>query len=171
MLNRKYLISWSFIVMAVLLSSACNNSSSDTDQKSPEPNKKVALSVYKSPTCGCCNSWVSHVEAAGFSTQTHHPADLAVLKKQRGIAKNYQSCHTAITKDGFVFEGHVPAKFIHQFLQSKPKSAIGLAVPAMPLGSPGMEVGGKFTPYQVLLLKADGSSEVYADILALEEQF
>jgi len=75
-----------------------------------------------------------------------------------------------VSTDGFVFEGHIPAKFIHQFLNEKPENAIGLAVPAMPVGSPGMEVGNKFMPYQVLLLKADGSSEIYADVPTAEKQ-
>ena len=92
------------------------------------------------------------------------------LKTEHGINPQYRSCHTAVSTDGFVFEGHIPAKYVHQFLSDTPEGAIGLAVPAMPVGSPGMEVDDKFMPYQVLLIKKDGGSEVYADISTREEQ-
>jgi len=101
---------------------------------------------------------------------------LSQLKTELGIQTQYRSCHTGVSKDGYVFEGHVPAKFIQQFLQQPPADAIGLAVPAMPIGSPGMEVdnghgGSKFMAYQVLLLKSDGSSEVFATLSDYSEQF
>jgi len=88
-----------------------------------------------------------------------------------GIKPNYRSCHTAVTRNGFAFEGHVPAKFIKQFLAEKHNNAIGLSVPAMPVGSPGMEVGERFMPYNVLILFKDGTSEVYAEVKTYEEQF
>ena len=93
------------------------------------------------------------------------------IKEDRGIAPNYRSCHTAESNDGYVFEGHVPAKYIKQFLADVPKDSIGLSVPAMPVGTPGMEVDDRFMPYQILLLKEDGSSSVYAEIASYEEQF
>ncbi len=130
----------------------------------------VELDVYKSPTCGCCASWIEHVEKHAFTAKTIHPADLSLEKSQRGIAPMYRSCHTAVSADGYVFEGHVPAKYITQFLSEKPKNAIGLSVPDMPAGSPGMEMGDRFTPYSVLLLKKDGSSEVYAQVNLIEGQ-
>lgn len=130
----------------------------------------VALDVYKSPTCGCCGSWIEHIEESAFTTKTIHPADLSLEKSQRGIQPMYRSCHTAVSKDGYVFEGHVPAKYIEKFLADKPQDAIGLAVPGMPAGSPGMEMGDMFTPYSVLLLKKDGTSEVYAQINSFEDQ-
>jgi len=80
------------------------------------------------------------------------------------FAPRYQSCHTAVSSHGYVFEGHVPARHIKAFLANPPADAIGLAVPGMPLGSPGMEVGSRFDPYEVLLLKKDGSSEVFARV-------
>ena len=81
-----------------------------------------------------------------------------------------RSCHTAVTTDGFVFEGHVPAKYMAKFLENPPKGAIGLAVPGMPMGSPGMEYQNKFMPYQVMQLNKDGSTAVYADIDSPEAQ-
>jgi len=130
------------------------------EQSSPA----IAMDLYKSPTCGCCGKWAEHAEDRGFSFTTHHPADLNKLKLERGIAPQYQSCHTVISADDYVFEGHIPARFIQQFLAAPPADAIGLSVPAMPAGSPGMEMGDRFTPYQVLLLKQDGSAEVYAEV-------
>ena len=133
-------------------------------------SSSIALDVYKSPTCGCCVSWIEHVEKHAFTAKTIHPADLSAEKSQRGIQPMYRSCHTAVSESGYVFEGHVPAKYIQQFLAEKPEGAIGLSVPGMPAGSPGMEVGEMLTPYPVLLLKKDGSSEVYAQIRSFEDQ-
>lgn len=152
-----------------------NSTSSDQTAVSQVPLEKdvsgaIALDVYKSPTCGCCGSWIEHIEKSAFVTKTIHPADLSLEKSQRGIQPMYRSCHTAVSKDGYVFEGHVPAKYIEKFLADKPKGAIGLAVPGMPAGSPGMEMGDMFTPYPVLLLKKDGTSEVYAQINSFEDQ-
>lgn len=133
--------------------------------------EQVVLDVYKSPTCGCCGKWIDHMEQQNFATTTHHPADLAAEKQRLGVAARYQSCHTAVSPDGYVFEGHIPAKLVQQFLEEKPAGAIGLAVPGMPVGSPGMEVDDRFSPYQVLLLKEDGSSEVYASVDTAAEQY
>lgn len=148
-----------------------NNTSSAAESSTAVQTNSVALDVYKSETCGCCGEWIEHADARGFQSTIHHPDDLNAVKTRYKVQPNYQSCHTAVTEDGYVFEGHIPAKLIHQFLAEKPEGAIGLAVPGMPLGSPGMEVGDRFTPYQVLLLKADGSSEVYAEVSAAAEQY
>ena len=91
-------------------------------------------------------------------------ADLAVFKERYGVPSNMRSCHTAVTSDGYVFEGHVPAKYIAQFLANPPSEAIGLAVPGMPMGSPGMEYQNKFSPYQVMQINKDGSTAVYAEV-------
>tara|TARA_R110002096_G_scaffold110249_1_gene241022 strand:+ start:1214 stop:1726 length:513 start_codon:yes stop_codon:yes gene_type:complete len=124
----------------------------------------VSLEVYKSPTCGCCSKWIDHVDAKGFKAATHHPNDLNLVKQQFGVAPQYQSCHTGVSKEGYIFEGHVPADIMQKFLAEKPKGALGLAVPGMPVGSPGMEMGDRYDDYDVLLLKNDGSSSVYARI-------
>lgn len=146
-----------FIVTFSALLAACNNGA--------QAQNGSMLTVYKSPTCGCCKAWVEHLDDAGIATSTRdNTADLATLKADKGIAPQYQSCHTAISENGYIFEGHIPARYIEQFLAAPPQDALGLAVPGMPLGSPGMEMGGRFTPYQVLLLKRDGSTEVFADI-------
>ncbi len=129
------------------------------------------LNVYKNPSCGCCKKWIEHIKSAGFQAEVHNRANLTSLKEDKGIQPQYRSCHTAISKAGYVFEGHVPAKFIEQFLTDKPEDAIGLSAPGMGMGSPGMEMGDKFMPYQVLLLKKDGSSEVYSAIKSYKEQF
>ena len=131
----------------------------------------VELDVYKEPTCGCCVNWIEHMQLNDFVSTVHHPSNLNGLKLEHGIRPELQSCHTAITKDGYVFEGHVPAKFIQQFLAAPPANAKGLAVPGMPLESPGMEVGARFTPYDVILLNKDGSVSVYASIESVEDQF
>lgn len=133
-----------------------------SDAASAAAGSELVMDVYKSPTCQCCGKWIDHVNAQGFRTAVLHPADLDAAKDKLGVLPAYRSCHTAVTKDGYVFEGHVPARFIRQFLAEKPEGAIGLAVPGMPAGSPGMEVGDTFMPYEVLLLKTDGSAARYA---------
>ncbi|MEH6564384.1 MAG: DUF411 domain-containing protein [Halopseudomonas sp.] len=135
-----------------------------------EPATGNLLQVFKSPTCGCCEGWIEHADQAGFSTQAQHPADMAALKTEHGIAPQYRSCHTAVSADGYVFEGHVPARYIEAFLAAPPAGALGLAVPGMPVGSPGMEMGKDFMPYQVLLLKQGGAAEVYAQVESPADQ-
>lgn len=154
--------------------SACSEKQQATDSEPGLAQKSTVgptLSVYKSPTCGCCGDWISHIEASGFNTAVYHPTDLNQIKADRGISQVHQSCHTAISKEGYVFEGHIPAKYMKQFLDKPPSDALGLAVPAMPVGSPGMEMGDRFSPYQVLLLKKDGSNEVFARVDVQEAQY
>ncbi|KZN66792.1 DUF411 domain-containing protein [Pseudoalteromonas luteoviolacea] len=129
------------------------------------------LKVYKTPTCGCCGKWLKHLEEQRVFHQAIDVTDLSSIKKQLKILPRYQSCHTGVSEHGYVFEGHVPAKYIKQFLNAPVEGAIGLSVPAMPLGSPGMEVGKRFHPYQVLLLMPDGSHSVFAEVKRYEEQF
>jgi hypothetical protein len=134
--------------------------------------QSIALDVYKSPNCGCCKKWLSHTNDNGLESKVYSNEDFSVIKNEKGIAPRYRSCHTAISANGYVFEGHVPAKFIQQFMQAtQAVDVIGLSVPAMPVGSPGMEVDDKFQPYQILLLKSDGTSEVYAHVQSYKEQF
>ncbi len=156
---------------AILESSVVTSVDVDRPSAAEQSSPAIAMDLYKSPTCGCCGKWADHAEDRGFSLTTHHPEDLSKLKAERGIAPQYQSCHTVVSADDYIFEGHVPARFIHQFLTAPPADAIGLAVPAMPMGSPGMEMGDRFSPYQVLLLKRDGSAEVYAEVSTPLEQY
>lgn len=125
---------------------------------------KISLDVYKSRSCGCCKKWVSHIEDFDFESEVYHPANLNKIKSDKGIVPRYQSCHTAVSNDGYVFEGHIPGPIIQRFLAAPPKDAIGLAVPGMPVGSPGMEVGDRRDEYDVLLLSKDGSHTVYEHV-------
>jgi hypothetical protein len=158
-----------FMAAFLLISSPLHASS--TPSITAAADKPVHLAVYKSPTCGCCEEWISHLQSHGLKSTIHHPDDLDAVKDRYRISPRYQSCHTAVSPDGYVFEGHVPAPLITRFLAEKPEGAIGLAVPGMPVGSPGMEMGERFTPYDVLLLKSDGSSEVYLRITSLTQTF
>ncbi|HUW72745.1 MAG TPA: DUF411 domain-containing protein [Methyloceanibacter sp.] len=122
-----------------------------------------AIEVWKSPTCGCCGKWVEHLEANGFAVNAKNtsPGMLDRIKRQAGIEEKLASCHTGLI-DGYAIEGHVPASDIKRLLEERP-DAIGLTVPNMPIGSPGMEQpGGETEPYDVLLVKKDGSVEVFA---------
>ena len=145
-----------FIIFSISLSSF--------EQEYTSAQNKFSLLVHKTPTCGCCKKWVKHLEDNSFSTTTKDHQNLLKIKKQYSIEPKYQSCHTAVSKEGYIFEGHIPSKFIKNFLADPDPNAIGLSVPGMPLGSPGMEVEGRFMPYDVLVLYKDGSSKVYAVI-------
>ena len=115
-------------------------------------NEPPLIEVWKSPTCGCCKDWIAHVEANGFRTRVHDNGNTDA-RVRLGVDIRYGSCHTALVA-GYAIEGHVPAREIKRLLAEKP-AAIGLAVPAMPLGSPGMdgpEYGGRKDAYDVLLL-------------------
>lgn len=118
------------------------------------------MTVFKSPTCGCCTAWIEHVEKAGFKCTVRDFADLTEVKRTFGIPRALESCHTAQV-GSYVVEGHVPADLIVKMLTEKPVGR-GLAVPGMPIGSPGME-GGTPERYQVLFLNKDGTTRVYAN--------
>lgn len=137
----------------------------------PALPQSAALDVFKTPTCGCCNKWVSHLRDNGFTPTAHDRRSLADIKRKYDIAPRLRSCHTAVSADGFFFEGHIPARYIAEFLANPPAGAVGLAVPGMPLGSPGMEAGERFTPYEIILVKEDGATEPYARIEAPGEQY
>jgi len=125
---------------------------------------QTQVEVWKTATCGCCHDWVAHLEANGFQVKTHDISDMAkaTQRRQLGLADKFGSCHTAIV-GGYVLEGHVPASDIRRLLKERPK-AVGLAVPGMPMGSPGMDgpvYGGRKDPYKVMLVQRDGSASVY----------
>lgn len=144
--------------------------SATSSPASVSSSEAETLTVYKLATCGCCREWIAHVEADAFETVAIDMEDMSAIKEQHDIAPAYRSCHTAVSTQGYVFEGHIPARFVREFLANPPADAIGLAVPGMPLGSPGMEMGDRFTPYGVLLLKKDGSSEVFASVANAAQQ-
>ena len=121
------------------------------------------VEVWKSPTCGCCGEWIKHLEANGFAVKTHLVPDTAPVRKRVGFDEKYGSCHTALV-GGYALEGHVPAREVKRLLKEKPTGVVGIAVPGMPLGSPGMDLpsyGGRKMPYDVVLVKRDGTSSVY----------
>lgn len=125
------------------------------------PAAAQSVEVHLSPSCGCCKAWVKHLEQAGFSPRIVESKDMAASKRAIGVPDQVQSCHTALI-EGYFIEGHVPAPEIRRLLHEKP-AARGLAVPDMPVGSPGMEVAG-VTPerYDTLLVGKDGTTTVFA---------
>jgi hypothetical protein len=119
------------------------------------------ITVYKDPSCGCCKKWVTHLDANGFKTVAHDRADMDSLKDSLGVPASLRSCHTAVIGK-LVIEGHVPAADIRKAIARPPKGVIGLAVPGMPAGSPGMEVGKRIDRYDVIAFGANGSTKVFA---------
>lgn len=117
------------------------------------------VSVYKTPTCGCCKAWVEHMREAGFEVQAHDMADVTPEKQRLGVPSRLVSCHTAVV-DGYVIEGHVPAADVRRLLATRP-AVTGIAVPGMPMGSPGMEYGPA-VPYDVIAFKPDGTLDLFA---------
>ena len=135
---------------------------SDIGKQNSESN--FELLVHKTPTCGCCKMWVKHMEENGFTINTKDHQSLVKIKEELKIEPKHRSCHTGVSSQGHFFEGHIPSKYVSQFLSEGNPDAIGLSVPGMPLGSPGMEVEDRFTPYDVLVHFKDGSTKVYAEI-------
>lgn len=117
------------------------------------------IDVYKSPNCGCCGKWIDHMKNAGFEVRAHNVMDVPLARKALGMPERFGSCHTAKV-GGYAVEGHVPAADVQRLLREKPK-AVGIAVPSMPPGSPGME-SAKPVPYNTLLVQAGGEATVFA---------
>lgn len=121
-----------------------------------------SIHVLKTSGCGCCNAWITHLRKAGFQV-TAKDVPMAVLNQEKlsaGLTPELSSCHTARV-DGYVIEGHVPAGDIRRLLRERPAAALGLTVPGMPVGSPGMETGDP-EAYEVLLFSRDGTTSVYS---------
>ena len=154
-MHKKYLSLLIFILALSLESSDHNIQNTDS---------LMELLVHKTPTCGCCKLRVNHMEGNGFTINTQDHQSLMKIKDKLKIKTQFRSCHTAVSTDGYFFEGHVPSKYVSQFLKENNPNAIGLSVPGMPLGSPGMEVEGRFTPYDVLIHFKDGTTKVYAEV-------
>jgi len=126
-----------------------------------QANNSVQVEVWKSPSCGCCKDWIAHMEKSGFRFTVHETGNTAARQRMR-IPLALGSCHTALV-GRYAIEGHVPAKDVQRLLREKPE-AVGLAVPGMPIGSPGMdgpEYGGRKDAFDVLLVAADGSTRVF----------
>ena len=128
------------------------------------PLQRPLVEVWKSPTCGCCKDWVAHIEANGYETKINEVSESVKSAKRLalGMPEKWGSCHTALVQ-GYVLEGHVPAREIRRLLKERP-NALGLAVPGMPVGSPGMDgpaYGGRQDVYAVLLTQRNGTSTVF----------
>ena len=122
--------------------------------------ESMTIDVHRDANCGCCKKWISHLEANGFKVIDHVESDMASVKQKLGVAPRLASCHTAVI-DGKFVEGHVPAAQVVEL--SKRNDLVGIAVPGMPAGSPGMEVGGEQDAYQVIGLSNTGAEQVVAD--------
>lgn len=120
------------------------------------------VEVWKTASCGCCKDWIRHMESNGFRINAHDVDSTAEVRSRLGLPEAYSSCHTA-SIGGYALEGHVPAKEVKRLLREKP-AAVGLAVPGMTIGSPGMDTpayGGRKDPYDVMLVGRDGKARVY----------
>ena len=124
------------------------------------PAEAADVVVYKSPSCGCCKEWVKHMRDSGFSVEVHNRNDVSPIKKQMGVPGNLQSCHTAKV-GGYVVEGHVPASDVKRLLKEKP-DVVGLTAPGMPHGSPGMDMGPRKDPYNVLTFQRGGRTTIFS---------
>ncbi|HET9011502.1 MAG TPA: DUF411 domain-containing protein [Gemmatimonadaceae bacterium] len=119
------------------------------------------ITVYKDPSCGCCTKWVEHLRAAGFSPAVQDRSDMDELKDSLGVPARLRSCHTAVAGK-YVIEGHVPAADIKRLTMRAPKGIVGVAVPDMPAGAPGMEMPGRRDRYDVIAFFANGTTSVFA---------
>jgi hypothetical protein len=122
-----------------------------------------AMTIYKSASCGCCKLWVDHARAAGFTVREVNTENLSSVKREMGIPSRLASCHTVVV-GSYVVEGHVPAEDVKKLLRDRPAGVRGLAVPGMPIGSPGMEQGpaSGYERYDVLAFTAAGATSVFA---------
>jgi len=121
--------------------------------------KPVDIVVYRSPTCSCCGKWLEHLKQNNFNVKDIVTEDVQAIKQKYGVSEAMASCHTAIV-DGYVIEGHVPANDVMTLLKTKPK-IVGIAVPGMPSGTPGMEMGGKIDAYNVMSFDKENHSAIY----------
>jgi hypothetical protein len=122
-------------------------------------DKPIDITVYRSPTCGCCGKWIDHLKQNNFNVKDILTEDMQSIKNKYGVPKEMASCHTAIVGK-YVIEGHVPADDISTLLKSRPK-IVGLAVPGMVTGSPGMEMGGRKDPYDVMSFDKENHFQIY----------
>ncbi|HEY9738332.1 MAG TPA: DUF411 domain-containing protein [Trichocoleus sp.] len=115
-----------------------------------------AATVYRDPACGCCHQWVDYLKGQGFQVTDYVREDMAAVKRELGVPSSMESCHTAVI-DGYVIEGHVPAEDIRRLLRERP-AAVGIAVPGMPVGTPGMEMSDRKDNFSVVLFTQNGQT-------------
>jgi hypothetical protein len=149
------------LVSATPMSDASAMAISNRDTQKILLVKAPTISVYRSPECTCCGGWIDNIKTQGFETQDFLTPDIEAVKQKYKVPDNLVSCHTAIV-NGYVLEGHVPATDIKRLLQEKPNVS-GLAVPQMPVGTPGMEMGTKKDPYTVFSFASQDKVEVFHD--------
>lgn len=150
-MNRLRLLSVTGIALAGLLLAA---------PSAPRPVPPTRITVYKDPNCGCCHQWVEYLRKHGFEVAVRDTSDMSGAKTTGRVPEKLQTCHTGFVA-GYVVEGHVPVADIQRMLTQKPKIA-GIAVPGMPVGSPGMEAGNRKDRYDVIAFNRDGSTRVFA---------
>ena len=131
------------------------------DKPTPALQKPAEMTVYRSPTCGCCGKWIDHMKKHGFVIKDIKSDEMDSIKRKLGVPKELESCHTAAV-DGHLVEGHVPAGDVKKMLQAKSK-ILGLAAPGMPAGSPGMEMGGKKDKFSIIAFDKDGNADVFSE--------
>ncbi|WP_295802403.1 DUF411 domain-containing protein [uncultured Microbulbifer sp.] len=141
---------------------------SHADQTEPAAPAS-SIVVHKSPFCLCCKDWIKHLEQNAFAVTSENTLDTAKIKRAMDVPASLQGCHTGVMDGKYVFEGHVPARLIRKFLANPPKNAIGLAVPGMPQGSPGMYRGRDFEPFNVFLILPGGDYKLYEAVTEPEE--
>ncbi|PPD34257.1 MAG: CopG family transcriptional regulator [Methylomonas sp.] len=141
------------LLLSALLLAGCTSIQAENAATDTE------MTVYRSPTCSCCGKWIEHVKSNHFAVKDIVSSDMDAIKEKYGIPDKLASCHTAIV-DGYVIEGHVPAADIQKLLTSKP-NVVGLSAPGMPMGSPGMEMGGS-QDYDVVSFDKDGKVQVFS---------
>ncbi len=146
-------------IMIFLSSALAPQMSAHAAEQSSRTQSLPVVEVTKRPNCGCCTAWADHLRAAGFEVKVTETREMWGVKRHAGIPQNLDACHTAKV-GGYVVEGHVPASEIKRLLAQKPEVK-GIAVPGMPIGSPGMEVGNRTEPYDVLSFDADGQTQVF----------
>ena len=129
-------------------------------ESTPKKTELPTVVVYKTESCGCCAAWVRHMEASGFRVEVHNESNMSPIKRALGVPADLESCHTAKV-DRYFIEGHVPAEDVRRLLAER-RNALGIAVPRMPIGSPGMEQGNRREPYDVLLVQRSGATSVFA---------
>ncbi|WP_335190272.1 DUF411 domain-containing protein [Nostoc sp.] len=129
------------------------------EQQTPSKSTVLNATVYRSPDCNCCGGWIAHLKAQGFKITDFSTPDIETVKQKYNVPDNLSSCHTAIV-NGYVIEGHVPADDIKRLLQEKP-NVVGLSVPQMPVGTPGMEMGNRKDPFSVLSFDRQNSVAVF----------
>ena len=149
-LNIKFLV---FLLTAVFFTGPTSMTLANEDN--------LTLTVHKTPFCGCCKKWIKHAREAGINVIEKDHQNLNAIKREYKINPKHQSCHTSISKDGYIFEGHIHADVIKKYLENPSENSKGLSVPGMPIGSPGMEMNGRLDDYVVLTMFEDNKDEIF----------